>query len=80
MMIGYLFIRIDSVGLIYDRVDVNKVVPTFIDDIGDLRNIEENGVTLHALILLRNHSAFDINKGLLYFHRGGFVINMNMSF
>ena len=38
MMIGYLFIRIDSVGLIYDRVDVNKVVPTFIDDIGDLRN------------------------------------------
>ena len=26
------------------------------------------------LILLRNHSAFDINKGLSIFHRGGFVI------
>ena len=38
MMIGYLFIRIDSVGLIYDTVDVKMVVPTFIDDIGDLRS------------------------------------------
>ena len=36
MMIGYLFIRIDSVWLIYDTVDVKMVmvVSVFVDDIG----------------------------------------------
>ena len=58
MMIGYLFIRIDSVGLIYDRVDVNKVVPTFIDDIGDLRNNRRNGVTLHAFNITKKSFCF----------------------
>ncbi len=34
MMIGYLFIRIDSVRPIYDTVDVKMATPIFIDNIG----------------------------------------------
>lgn len=59
MMIGYLFIRIDSVRPIYDTVDVKMATPIFIDSIG--QDDEESERDLEKLSKQYPNATFHID-------------------